>query len=82
VGFGFGSSTQDFSSLGKHVEIQLRKYWDVGEHCENHGVLIVECKIERIWHGECPQILISDVLQGIVHANQFPRNPNWVQDNK
>lgn len=78
----FFSMRKDLSSLVDHVEIQLGKKWNVGDHDQNQECVIVKGEVVLVGQADGVQARLSDERQSSVYREQLSRHPHRVQHNE
>lgn len=69
-------------SLPQHMEVELRKQWDVGQHDDDETVVVVEGHIILVGkpHGEHSSSAHN--WQGSINGEKFADDSQWVQDDE
>lgn len=70
------------SPLPQHVEVELRKQWDVGQHDDDEAVVIVEGNVILVGEPHGVHSRSAYEWQSSINGQQFPDDSQRVQDDE
>lgn len=69
-------------SLPQHVEVELRKQWDVGQHDDDEAVVVVKRHVILVWEPHGVHSRPAYERQCSINGEQLTNDSHRVQDNE